>query len=525
MEAVKLQPTSSNQPLWLKDSWLKAGLILAATWVGLVFLLPQTFMNMVQIWEGSQDTYSYGYVILPITLWLLWRNREALARTPASPDWKAFLVLMPLAGIWLAARVSGVQVVEQYAFVSIAIVSVWACFGWGWFKSTLFPFMYLLLMVPNGDFLMPSLINYTADFTTLFIQFVGIPIYREGPYLTLPTGNWVVVEACGGLRYLTTSITLGFLFAYLTYYTWWKRLAFSVAAVLIALWANGMRAVMVVLTGHYSDMTLMVGEDHIWFGWGWFGLVMLVTFWIGGFWREDTDPAASSPDKPAEASTVTPRSPLLIAIIICFSMALFPQWEDAIAARTGTQLKLTAPTAQSEWVSPDSAKHDPASITWTPSWQNPDATLAAYYAKSTTPVMLYVAHYARQRQGAELISHANLLHRALRGDWEFVSEQRVTAQLHTGMVSVVEAHLRDPESGQRLMVLHWNHVGGKELTNPYLTKLQLVINLLLGKGDAAAAVMVATPYTTEARLAEARTVLKDYVAAHAAGIHNMLNAE
>ncbi len=44
---------------------------------------------------------------------------------------------------------------------------------------------------------------------------------------------------------------------------------------------------MIVMIGHLSDNRLAVGVDHLIYGWVFFGVVMLLLFWIGSFWQED----------------------------------------------------------------------------------------------------------------------------------------------------------------------------------------------------------------------------------------------
>ena len=141
--------------------------------------------------------------------------------------------------------------------------------------------------MPFGEALIPPLIDFTADFTVTALQLTGIPVYREGSFFTIPSGNWSVVEACSGLRYLIASFTLGALYAYLTYRSLKRRLIFIALSVIVPIIANGVRAYLIVMTGHLSDMSLAVGIDHLIYGWVFFGLVMLLLFWAGSFWRED----------------------------------------------------------------------------------------------------------------------------------------------------------------------------------------------------------------------------------------------
>ncbi len=47
--------------------------------------------------------------------------------------------------------------------------------------------------------------------------------------------------------------------------------------------ANTLRAYIIVMLGHFSDMKVATGADHLIYGWVFFGLVMFLLFWIGGF--------------------------------------------------------------------------------------------------------------------------------------------------------------------------------------------------------------------------------------------------
>jgi exosortase len=129
---------------------------------------------------------------------------------------------------WLLADLAEVQVVRQYAFVLMIPFTVWAVLGTRVARAITFPLVFLIFAVPFGEFLLPPLMQFTADFTVTALQLTGIPVYREGLYFTIPTGSWSVVEACSGLRYLIASITLGSLYAYLTYRSWKYRVAFVI---------------------------------------------------------------------------------------------------------------------------------------------------------------------------------------------------------------------------------------------------------------------------------------------------------
>ena len=86
-----------------------------------------------------------------------------------------------------------------------------ALFGWAVTREIAFPLGFLFFAVPIGEFLVPTMIDYTADFTVAALRLTGIPVYREGNDFVIPSGNWSVVDACSGVRYLIASVMVGHL--------------------------------------------------------------------------------------------------------------------------------------------------------------------------------------------------------------------------------------------------------------------------------------------------------------------------
>ena len=119
-----------------------------------------------------------------------------------------------------------------------------------WRASLAFPLLFLLFAVPFGEVFIAPLIEFTADFTVAAVQLTGIPVLRNGTRFDLPTGSWSVVEACSGVRYLISSVTLGCLYAYLTYRSTTRRALFVALSIVVPIIANGLRAYMIVMIGH-----------------------------------------------------------------------------------------------------------------------------------------------------------------------------------------------------------------------------------------------------------------------------------
>ena len=276
--------------------WFPAGVT-----IGVLLLLTgifwPTFLSMEEVWARS-ETFAHGYLIVPISVWLIWRKRGELAQIRPRPDLRGLLLLAAAGVSWLLADAGSVNVVAQYAFIAMLIAAVWILLGEAFVRAAFFPLMFLFFAVPMGEFLIQPLMDVTADFTVAMLQATGIPVYREGTFFSIPSGDWSVVEGCSGLRYLIASVTLGTLYAYLTYRSWKRRLLFSIAAMIVPVFANSGRAYMIVMIAHLSDMKLALGVDHYIYGWVFFGIVMLLLFWIGSFWREDDQPEPG-PSQPA----------------------------------------------------------------------------------------------------------------------------------------------------------------------------------------------------------------------------------
>ena len=183
-------------------------------------------------------------------------------------------------------------------------LAVWAVLGTRVVEDLGFPLAFLFFAVPFGEFLMPPLMDWTADFTVgRDLRRAAFPCIAKATFFTIPSGRWSVVEACSGVRYLIASFMVGSLFAYLSYRSPVRRAAFIAASLVVPIVANWMRAYMIVMLGHLSGNRLAVGADHLIYGWVFFGVVMVLLFWIGARWREDEVPLPVPADMRAAAGT------------------------------------------------------------------------------------------------------------------------------------------------------------------------------------------------------------------------------
>ncbi len=260
----------------------------------LLIVYWRTVASMVATWSGS-PTYTHGFIVAPIAAWLIWRDRARIARVPLEPYWPGVIVLAAAGVAWLLSDLAFVNVGRQLALVVMIQATILTILGRELAARIAFPLLFLLFAVPAGDFLLPALMDRTADFTVAALRATGVPVYRDGNHFVIPSGSWSVVEACSGLRYLIASLVGGTLYAYLAYATPSRRAMFISASLVVPIVANWIRAYLIVMIGHLSSNKLAAGVDHFMYGWVFFGAVILGLFWLGSSWRERRPPRTDQP--------------------------------------------------------------------------------------------------------------------------------------------------------------------------------------------------------------------------------------
>jgi exosortase A len=461
----------------------------AAVLAALAFALLwywQTTVSIVSIWYRS-ETYAHGFVILPIVAFLVWRERDRLAAVPTSPFLPALLPLALVGLVWVFAELANVLGLAQFMLAAMVPLLVWVLLGTAMLRALAFPLAFLFFAIPFGEFLLPQLMDWTADFTIVALKFTGIPVYRDGNNFVIPSGNWSVVEACSGLRYLIASLVVGTLYAYLTYRSFNRRLAFVAVSIVVPLVANWLRAYMIVMIGHLSGNKLATGVDHIIYGWIFFGVVMAALFWIASFWRQDDEPSTTSPDGVKLPAASAPASKLLIAWAL--ALAVVAVWRPALAtlerAGDSSPVRLPEIAAANGWsVAPATAAD------WKPEFTKPAAELRQSFAKGDAHVGVYVAHYRGRVTDGKLVSSGNRMVGNSGVRW-------LEAEITQTEFRIDEAGLRLPvteiiRGPERLLVTRWYVVDGRVVGGDQLAALRLGWQRLLGRGDDGAIVVIYT---------------------------------
>lgn len=458
--------------------------ILAAYW--------HSAWGMAMIWARS-ETYAHGFVVPLISLWLVWRQRAVLApMVPCAGRW-AWLLMAGAAALWLAGDLVAVNAATQLALVALMVLAVPAVLGWQVARALAFPLGFLFFAVPIGDFLLPRMMEWTADFTVMALRASGIPVYREGLQFVIPSGTWSVVEACSGIRYLIASVTAGCLFSYLSYNSLRKRVVFIGVAIAVPLVANWVRAYLIVLLGHLSGNTIATGVDHLIYGWLFFGLVIGVMFLIGSRWVDPLQPAPNAGiATPAGAAQQAPWFGWVLALL----MVLAPYGVNAVI-NLGTQtapVQLVKPQLTAPWHAQALAPS-----TWVPAFQKASAALDMGLADAQNQAVgLHVSYYRQQDYERKLVSSENVLVLSNDPDWARVRGGTAQVQLQGRTLQVDSAVIRHnvrgvAGGGERLLAWRFYWVHGTFTASDFVGKLQGALGRINGWGDDGANIVIYAP--------------------------------
>ena len=306
------------------DRWAGLRPVVPALGLGIVVwavLFHAEAAAAVRVWTQS-TAYNHGFLILPITLWLLWDRRDRLIGARPRPIPMLALAAVPVVLVWLLADRLGVMEGRQLMAMTLLQLLFVGVLGWGVYRLLLGPLLYLYFLVPFGAFITPALQRFTTDFVGWGLDLFGIPNYINAFLIQIPGGAFYVAQACAGLRFLIAAIAFACLYALLIYRSNRRRLTFIAVSLVVPVIANGFRALGIVTLGYYLGSAKAAATDHVLYGWIFFSIVILLLVLLGLPFREDLrgwQPPAVPPSAPAH-----PARPMVAALALAVAAAFGP---------------------------------------------------------------------------------------------------------------------------------------------------------------------------------------------------------
>src|SRR6185437_851733 len=210
--------------------------------------------------------------------------------------------------------------------------------------------------------------------------------------ISIPEGDFIVAEACAGLRFLIASIAFAAFFSIMVYRSWRRRAAFLSLSVIVPVFANGIRAWGIIGLAHLTDDVTAVEADHVIYGWGFFSAIILLLIFIGLRFA-DGGPAWAEPKRDS-ARGFALRTPLIATGLAVALAALGPLYTGFLES-SRWRMDLTQAPAPS--VSPPWQADAQFSDSWQPVVISPDREFRDSFtvgsAGSARHVQRYTALY------------------------------------------------------------------------------------------------------------------------------------
>ena len=281
--------------------------------LALAFLYATVLSKLGRDWWNDEN-YSHGLLIPFVIGYILWSQRERLAKYVGRPSfaWGATAIGLGLLALW--AGTAGAELFVQRTSLVLLLAGIVDYF-WGFklLRLVLVPLALLLLAIPIPAILLNKIafpLQLLASRCAVSaIAAFNIPVLRQGNVIELmPLGasqpkRLEVVEACSGIRSLMTLITLAVVFAYFTHsrrddagkgngdgnqissrlksFALWRSLIIIVAAIPIAILTNVLRVSGTGVLARFYGTKVADGFFHSFSGWVMYIVAFVMLFGVG----------------------------------------------------------------------------------------------------------------------------------------------------------------------------------------------------------------------------------------------------
>lgn len=252
---------------WKRREWIPWPIVL---FVLTLILYAPILRQLVLQWWRDPD-YAHGFFVPLFSGYLLWHQRARWVNSELKPSNFGFLVMVAGVVLLLGGSLGAELFTSRFSLLVLLAGMALYLGGWKMLRTVSFPLSFLVFMIP-----LPALIYNQITFplqllasrvATSWLEFMQVPVFREGNVLNLPNYSLEIVEACSGVRSLATLISLAVAYGYLVDRRRWVRYMLPVLMVPIAIISNATRIVGTgFLTYHFGPQAAQ-GFFHEFSGW------------------------------------------------------------------------------------------------------------------------------------------------------------------------------------------------------------------------------------------------------------------
>ncbi len=463
--------------------WGVSGVLLGSL---LFWLYLQVLVPLARQW-WTDDNYSHGFLIPLLSAYFVWERRESLAKLPVRSSPFGLALLAGGIGALLLGNVSAELFTTRVSLLVVLAGLVLYLFGREYLRMLAFPILYLLFMIPLPAIVFNAIAFplqlFAARTATAVLQFLQIPVFREGNLITLANIALEVAEACSGIRSLITLLALALTYAYFTQRRPWRRIVLVLSTVPIAIAANVSRIAGTGILAHLYGSRAAQGFFHEFSGWLIF-LVAAVLLAAEGFLLSklfpQRGPAHTKLDQAGLEADPTNRqesqaralpswrrvgSAAVVLVAGILSLMTLSHGE-AVPVRQRLE---DFPVQLGQWRGIGEAL--PPSILDV--LKVTDYIMRLYSRPQSPPVWLYVGYYGSQRQGQTIHSPQQCLPGS---GWSILSREYLTVTLPGRLDPVTINRVLIGKGQDRQIVFYWYQERGRVIASEFAAKAYLVVD-------------------------------------------------
>jgi len=260
--------------------WQCAALAAMFAW-----LYWSTLFHLVSQWWHDPN-FSHGFFVPLFSAFVIWQERHRLARISPRASSIGAIVLLAGLTVLIVGRLGAELFLERSSILLVLAGIIILFLGWNLFRAILFPWAFLLLMIP-----IPTIVLNQVTFplqllasrvAAAILPLLGVPVLREGNVMNLAAMPLEVAVACSGIRSLMSLVTLAIIYGYLLEKRLWVRWFLAFAAVPITVAANDVRIVGTGLLVQYWNPEAAEGYFHASWGLIIFVISLLLLYIVHG---------------------------------------------------------------------------------------------------------------------------------------------------------------------------------------------------------------------------------------------------
>jgi len=232
---------------------------------GFCLLYWHTLIKLISDWSIDAN-FSHGFLIPFVTGYMIWYKKNELVTIEHEPSNLGLLIIALGMLIHIVGNIGAELFIMRFSMIVTLFGITLYLFGRQITAAVAVPLIYLIIMIP-----IPAIISnkiafplqiLAATLSSDMVRLIGIPVLREGNILNLANTSLEVVDACSGLRSLTSLLALSGAFAYIAPLGVAKKWVLFFSAVPIAVIVNVVRLTVTAMMATYIGPEAAHGFLH-----------------------------------------------------------------------------------------------------------------------------------------------------------------------------------------------------------------------------------------------------------------------